>query len=82
MSELFSESECVDTSLKADKLILSNTAIGLYSSNNNKNTIICEINLKRTTSDGPLKLVLKDDGSVEVWDMSQKNKIWHRTLRN
>ena len=63
MSELFSESECVDTSLKADKLILSNTAIGLYSSNNNKNTIICEINLKRTTSDGPLKLVLKDDGS-------------------
>ena len=82
MSELFSESECVDTSLKADKLILSNTTIGLYSSssNNNKNTIICEINLKRTTSDGPLKLVLKDDGSMEVWDISKKKKIWFRPL--
>ena len=84
VSELFNESECVDTSLKADKLILSNTSIGLYSSSNssdnNKKTILCEINFNVTTSDGPLKLVLKDDGSVEVWDVSKKKKIWLRPL--
>ena len=82
ISELFNESECVDTSLKAEKMILSNTAIGLYSSHNNANTILCEINFKRTKSDVPLELVLKDDGTVEVWDISQKKKIWHRTLLN
>ena len=84
VSELFNESECVDTSLKADKLILSNTSIGLYSSSNssdnNKKTSLCEINFNVTTSDGPLKLVLKDDGSVEVWDVSKKKKIWLRPL--
>ena len=84
VSELFNESECVDTSLKADKIILSNTSIGLYSSSNssdnNKKTILCEINFNVTTSDGPLKLVLKDDGSVEVWDVSKKKKIWNRPL--
>jgi hypothetical protein len=84
VSELFNESECVDTSLKADKLILSNTSIGLYSSSNssdnNKKTSLCEINFNVTTSDGPLKLVLKDDGSVEVWDVSKKKKMWNRPL--